>query len=134
MGMFGFRLLLLSGLTVLRILSLCAAETVVVDKSFNKREVKVRVGGSIRVDLQELGAAGYVWKLQKVDEEYFLAPEVHSEEKPAQVDITGAPVRKSWLVRTKKAGLSELKFIHYRPWEGEQNPSDTFVIRVRIVP
>ncbi len=111
-----------------------SAETVIVDKSFNKREIKVRVGGSIRVDLEELGAAGYMWKIQKLDEEYFEAPKVQTDEKRPQGDITGAPVKKSWLIRAKKAGRSELRFIHYRPWEDEATASDTFVLKVRIVP
>jgi predicted secreted protein len=111
-----------------------ASETVVVNKSFNKREIKVRVGGSIRVELEELGAAGYTWKLQNLDEDHFESPEVQTDGPPPQGDFTGAPVLKIWLIRVKKAGLSELKFIHYRPWEGEETTADTFYLRVRIVP
>jgi len=110
------------------------SETVVVNKKFHNREIKVRVGSMIRVDLEELGAAGYVWKIQNFDVEHFETPEVQTKDTPQKDDLTGAPIMRTWLIRTKKAGQSELKFMHYRPWEDEESASDTFLLRVRIVP
>jgi predicted secreted protein len=111
-----------------------AAETVIVNKEFNKREVKVRVGGSIRLELEELGSAGYTWKLQKFDEAFFNPPIVETKSTPPKDGITGAPVLRTWLIQTKKAGQTEFKLIYYRPWEDEKTASDSFVLRVRIVP
>jgi predicted secreted protein len=110
------------------------SETVVVNKSFDKREIKVKVGGMIRVELEELGAAGYVWKLQNLDKDHFENPDVRTRGTPPEDDVTGAPVMKSWLIRCRKTGQSQLRFIHYRPWEDEKTASETFSLRVRIVP
>jgi predicted secreted protein len=114
--------------------SIFAAETVVVNKQFNQREIKVKIGGSIRVELEELGSAGYTWKLQKQDEFYLSSPKVENKGTPPKDDITGAPVLKTWTFQAKKAGQTELKFIYFRPWEDEKTASDTYVLKVRIVP
>jgi len=108
-------------------------ETVIVDKSFNGREIKVRAGSSIRVDLEELGSAGYTWAIKNLDSEHFEVLSVKTKDFPSPGDITGAPVVRKWLISTKKKGKAELKFLHYRPWEGEKNASDTFVLKVRIL-
>lgn len=109
------------------------AETVIVNKAFNGREIKVRAAGMIRVDLEELGAAGYAWAIKDLDQEHFEILSVKTKDVPSQGDITGAPVVKTWLISTKKKGKAELKFLYYRPWEGEKNASDTFVLKVRIL-
>jgi len=121
-------------LSIYGVPALHGAETVTVNKDFNKREIKVRVGGMIRVNLEEQGTTGYVWKVQNLDEEHFEIVNEQTKETPEPGEITGAPITKTWLIRAKKAGQSELKLINYRPWEGEKNPADTFVLRVRIVP
>lgn len=108
-------------------------ETVIVNKAFNGREIKVRAGSLIRVDLEELGAAGYAWAIKDLDKEHFEILSVKTKDVPSQGDITGAPVVRTWLISTKKKGKAELKFLYYRPWEGEKNASDTFVLKVRIL-
>jgi predicted secreted protein len=75
-----------------------------------------------------------VWKLQNLDAEHFEALQEKIDDTPPPADITGAPVKKTWLFKPTKAGKSELRFIHYRPWEGEKSASDTFFLRVLIIP
>jgi predicted secreted protein len=130
----GFLALSLSLPVIYGAACLYASETVIVNKAFNKKEIKVRAGGSIRVELEEPGATGYTWKLQKLDADYFETPKEETKGTPPQDSFTGAPVLRTWLIRTKKAGQSDLKFIYYRPWEDEKTASDTFLLRVRIVP
>lgn len=109
------------------------AETIIVNKAFNGREIKVRVGGLLRVDLEELGAAGYAWAPKDFDKDHFEIVSVKTEGAPSPNDVTGAPVVKSFLIRSIKAGRSELKFLYYRPWEGEENTVDRFLLKVLIL-
>ena len=109
-----------------------ATETVIVNKEFNGREIKVRAGGFIRVDLEELGAAGYAWAIKDLDKEHFEIVSVQAGGAPPPGDVTGAPVVKTWLFRATKKGASELKFLYYRPWEGEEKAADSFILKVRI--
>ena len=110
-----------------------AAETVIVNKAFNGREIKVRADGLLRVDLEELGAAGYVWAIKDLDKKYFDIVSVQTEGTPPAADVTGTPVVKTWLFRAIKKGATELRFLYYRPWEGEKSAVDSFILKVRIL-
>lgn len=112
---------------------LSATETVIVNKAFNGREIKVRAGGLIRVDLEELGAAGYAWAIKDLDKEHFEMLGVETEGTRPAGDVTGAPVVKKWLFRATKKGATELRLLYYRPWEGEKNAADSFILKVRIL-
>jgi len=113
--------------------SIFAAETITVTKALNNKEIKVRVGATIRLQLEELGAAGYSWKVKNLDGDYFDLLKIENAASPEADDITGAPVTKTWLFRAKKAGRSDLRLLHYRLWEGEESASETFVLMVRII-
>jgi predicted secreted protein len=115
----GIRLLLSSPLIFGHSLAY-ASETVVVDKAFNSREIKVRMGGIIRVDLEQASAADHVWDIKDLDQEHFE-------------EIVRAPVLERWVVRAKAKGKSQLTFIHSRPWKGEEEAADTFALKVRIL-
>ncbi len=108
-------------------------EMVTVNKGFNGREIKVRVGSTIRVELEQAGPAGYLWEIENLDKEHFDVLSVTTPEPPDTGDFAGAPIRKTWLIRAKTKGKSALKFIHYRPWERVEQAVDTFFITVRIL-
>ena len=109
------------------------AETVVVNKAFNGREIKVRAGGLIRVELEQLGAAGYSWAIKDLNRDHFDVMSDETKDIPSKGEITGAPVVRSWLISTKNKGKAVLNFLHYRPWESEKSASDSFVLKVRIL-
>jgi len=114
--------------------SICdAVETVVVDKAFNGREIKVRTGTMIKVELEQAGTAGYTWEIEDLDKKHFEVVSVKTPEPPEKPDLVGAPIIKTWLIIAKEKGRSELRFIHFRPWEGKEKAADTFVMKVRII-
>ena len=104
-----------------------------VNKSFNGREIKLRMGAAIQVELQQPGATGYSWEIQNLDTEHFKVTKVRTEERKESDDIVGAPIMKIWSITAVKAGKSQLKFLLYRSWEGEDSASDSFVLNVRIL-
>jgi len=112
---------------------LYAEETVIVNKDFNGREIKVRAGGMIRVDLEEIGSTGYSWIIQDLDNELFEVVSVRTENPPPASDVTGKPVIKTWEIRAKKAGLGEIKILQYRPWEGKEKAAGSFFLKVLII-
>ena len=124
----GFMLSFSCGLSVAR-----GEVTVKVDKAFNGREIKVRSGDMIRVELDQLGSAGYTWEIQGLDDRYFEVLSMKMPEPPEKPGLVGAPVKKTWLIRTREKGKSELRFIHFRPWEGKEKAADTFVLKVCIL-
>ncbi len=108
-------------------------ETVIVNKAFNGKEIKVRPGVTIQVELEQHGAAGYTWEIQELDKEHFKILSVKVADRPDASDIVGAPLMKRWRIEAIKAGKAQLKLLHYRPWEGEKQAVDTFVLNVRIL-
>jgi len=108
-------------------------ETIIVNKDFNGREIKVRIGGTIRIELEQLGSAGYTWEIQNLDKKHFEILKVKTTKPKGKGDIVGASVLKTWDVKAIGSGTSKLKILYYRPWEGEKSAADTFVLNVRIL-
>jgi predicted secreted protein len=110
------------------------AETVIVNKKFHNREIKVRVGSTIQLELEELATAGYAWTIQNLDTAHFEVLKVQTKSTPSKGDLAGASIVKTWQIRPIKQGQSELKLLHHRVWEDEKAASDAFVLKVRIIP
>jgi predicted secreted protein len=109
-----------------------SAETVKVNKDLNGKEIKVRTGDTIEVELQEPGATGYSWEIQALDAEHFKVLSIRTEARKSG-PMVGAPVMKIWSISALKEGKSKLKFLLYRPWEGEKSAENNFVINVVIL-
>jgi predicted secreted protein len=132
--MIWFRVLILNFMIILLTApSGYGAESVIVNKDFNGREIKVRTGGTVQVELEQAGAAGYTWEVQDLDQKYFELLGVETRGRPEPGALQGAPVLKVWRFRAKKEGKSELRFLHYRPWEGEKKAAESFHLKVRIL-
>lgn len=100
-------------------------------KADSGREITVGPGEIIRIELEQVGAAGYVWEPHDLDTEHFevLGVETRAIVRPK---MTRLPVIKIWSIKALKEGKSELRFFYYRPWEGIKNALDEFVLKVRI--
>jgi predicted secreted protein len=58
---------------------------------------------------------------------------VKTPEPPEKSDLVGGPVKKTWLIKAREKGKTELRFLHFRPWEGKEKAVDSFILKVRIV-
>lgn len=109
-------------------------ETVIVNQAFHGREIKVRAGGNIQVELEQGGATGYLWEAQGLDGEHFEVLSVHTEgQPPSDPTMTGSPLKKTWRIRATARGKSELRFLYYRPWEGPEQAADSLIVTIRIL-
>jgi predicted secreted protein len=125
---------LVAPLIILLGLSLASAsETVAVTKAFDGREIKVKTGGLIRVELEQSGTAGYTWEIQGLDSGHFDVVSVKTPEPEGTGGVVTAPVPKIWVILAKAKGKGRLKFIHFRPREGQARATDSFVLTVRIL-
>jgi hypothetical protein len=96
------------------------AETVVINQSFNNREIKIKIGGRIRVELQTPANTANVWTLKDFDSEHLKALD--------------PPSAGTWLFATQKAGKANLRFILSPSGNGSGNAGDAFSLRVLIIP
>ncbi len=112
--------------------SICCSGMEIFKETDNGREITVRPGEVIRIELEQAGATGYVWEPHDLDTQYFevLGTETRAAVKP---EMTGLPVIKIWSIRALKEGKSELKFFYYRPWEGTKKAVGEFFLKVRIL-
>ncbi len=112
--------------------SICCSGMEIFKKADNGREITVRPGEVIRIELEQAGGTGYVWEPHDLDTEHFevLGVETRAAVKP---EMTGLPVVKIWSIKALKEGKSELKFSYYRPWQGIKNALDEFILKVCIL-
>ncbi len=135
-AMAGWKVFLIS-LPLLLLIGASAAlgsETVTVNKTSNGKEIHIRSGDVIRVELEELGAAGYVWEIQDLDTAHFevLSEKAAERQRQEGAMAVGGSVLKIWLIKAKEAGEAELRLYHHRIWEGKENRGDTFSLKVEI--
>ena len=103
---------------------------VILKKQDNGKEINVKCGDVIQVELEGLGSSGYWWYVGKMDAQYV---ELISEEKRIQSEgKIGAPVLGIWTFRAKERGVTEIRIDHYRKWEDEEKSTDHFWIKVCI--
>jgi|SRR5208283_947667 len=101
-----------------------SANVVVLHKEDSGRQVQVKSGDVIQVELDGIGGAGYWWYVAKLDTTHV---ELISEETKATAEKKlGGPVRGIWRFRAKEPGRTELIMKYYRVWEGPENAVDQF--------
>ena len=105
-------------------------KTINVNKQDNGKEIGVKCGDMIRLELTEMGGAGYSWYVEHLNTEYLDL--LSKETKVISEGKVGAPVMGVWLFRTKKKGAAEIKMDHYRIWEGKEKATEHFSIKILI--
>ena len=107
-------------------------EMVIVQKEQSGQTITVKVGDIIRIELAEIGSAGYRWYIDNLDARYL---ELVSEEtrKVSEEAKIGAPVMRVWRFKAEKAGQTEIKMDYYRRWEGVDRSTGNFFIKINII-
>ncbi len=101
-------------------------------KGDSGREITVKVGDVLHIELESFGGTGYEWYFDKPIEEYFEIIRDYTEEVSAK-GIVGAPVKRTWELRAVKKGETEVTLYLYRVWEGKDKTVDFFKIKVNIL-
>ncbi len=104
--------------------------TVILTKEDSGKEIEIRVGDIIQVELQGMGGAGYKWHVQDLGTDPVRL--ISEETKAVSGGKMGAPVLVIWKFEVTGAGSVELRMDHYRPWEGIGRSTDHFSIRLNI--
>ena len=103
---------------------------IVLQKADSGREIQVRPGDIIQIELPGTGGTGYWWYVTRSDERYveLLAEEtkISAEKKP------GGPVQGVWRFKMREPGRTELVMKYYRVWEGPDKAVDEFSIILNI--
>jgi len=111
--------------------TLMAAEaTITVTKEQGGREIALKVGNILRIELPGRGGTGYSWLVEDTFAPYLKlmdqATEKVGERRP------GSPVMQVWRFKAEKPGATEIKMAYYRSWEGVGKAVDHFLIKLHI--
>jgi len=114
-----------------------AAEAGVVYAGIDKKggEVALKVGETLRIELQSIPTAGYVWTLDKAPDFMTLAGEGGRPTDPAHQNLpgfTGGNHYLSFDFTANAPGTGKFKLHEGRPWESDEPPADTYELTVTV--
>jgi len=104
-----------------------------INKLDNNKEVTVKVGDVINIELERSGGTGYDWYIDAPSGDCLELIGEHTETVATDKAIVGAPVTEEWQLKAIKSGYTEVVLHLYRVWEGKDKSIDSFKIRVKIL-
>jgi predicted secreted protein len=104
---------------------------VIVKRGDNGKEITVKKGGVIQIEMEVLGGAGFIWEFEDLDSEHLEILREETEGIPKE-GFMGAPTIKIWQLMAKKAGETEVTMYCFRPWESKDKAIGKFEIKVKI--
>ena len=122
--------LLITWLMLTQSTLLAAEATITVTKEQGGREVALKVGNILEIELPGRGGTGYSWFAEDTFAPYLKL--VDQATQKAGERRLGGPVIQIWRFRAEKPGATEIKMAYYRPWEGVGQAKDRFLIKIRI--
>lgn len=97
----------------------------------NGREITIRRGDIIQIELERSGGTGYEWYLEQDYKEYFELVKEDQKELSKE-GLLGTPVITWWQLKAVKKGAPKLKLLLYRNWEGKDKAVSLFEVKVKI--
>ena len=109
---------------------LAADATITVTKEQGGREIALKVGNILLIELPAKSGTGYSWLVEETFAPYLkLLDQTTRQLKEGR---PGGPVMQVWRFRAEKAGACEIKMAYYRPWEGVGKAVDHFHLKLHI--
>ena len=128
--------LLLTGLLLSPSPLLAADATIKVAKEQAGREITLKVGNILLIELPGNAGTGYSWLAEETFAPYLKLMDQTTRQLqeprlggPVRV---GGPVMQVWRFRAEQPGACEIKIAYYRPWEGIGKAVDHFIVKLRI--
>ena len=109
---------------------LAADATITVTKEQGGREIALKVGDILRIELPGKGGTGYSWLAEATFAPYLkLMDQATRQLKEGRL---GGPVMQIWRFKAQKPGATEIKMAYYRPWEVVGKAVDHFHVKLNI--
>jgi len=122
--------LLLAGLILFPSPLLAADATVTVTKEQGGREIALKVGDILFIELPGTGGTGYLWSVEETCAPYLKL--LDQTTRQLKEGLMGGPVMQVWRFKAEKPGTTEIRMAYYRPWEGVGKATDHFLVKLRI--
>jgi inhibitor of cysteine peptidase len=109
-----------------------AGNQVKLSKDDNGREITIKIGDILQIELKRSGGTGYEWYLDKSYKKYFELMKEDTETGQRE-GLVGTPVGRTWKLRAIERGETDIRLFLYREWEGKDKAAETFKVKVRIL-
>jgi predicted secreted protein len=109
---------------------LAAETTITVTKAQEGREIALKVGSLLQIELPGRGGTGYLWSVQETGAPCLRL--LDQATRQLKEGLPGGPVLQIWRFKAEKPGATEIHLAYYRPWEGVGQALDHFRIKLRI--
>ena len=109
---------------------LAADATITVTKEQAGREIALKVGSILLIELPGKGGTGYSWSAEETFAPCLkLLDQTTRQLKEGRL---GGPVMQVWRFKAAQPGTTGIKMAYYRPWEGVGKAVDHFRLKLRI--
>ena len=94
------------------------------------REIHLKIGDVLRIELPARGGTGYSWFMEAIGSPCLKL--ISQDTREVGERRPGGPLLQVWRFRAEQAGRRAIKMTYYRPWEGAGQAADHFVIIISI--
>jgi len=122
--------LFLTGLLLSPSPLLAADATITVTKEQGGREITLKVGNILLIELPGKGGTGYSWSAEETFAPYLKL--LDQTTRQLTEGRLGGPVMQVWRFKAEQPGACEIKMAYYRPWEGVGKAVDHFHLKLHI--
>ena len=126
----GITWLLLTFLLLSQSALLAAETTITVTKAQEGREIALKVGNILQIELPGSGGTGYSWLAETTGAPYLKL--LDQATRQLNAGLPGGSVMQIWRFKAEKPGATEISMAYFRPWEGVGTAKDHFRIKLRI--
>jgi predicted secreted protein len=106
------------------------APAALLTKADNGKQVHLRTGDMIEIELSGPGATGYSWYLDELPAGITVISQITQADR--EKGRVGGPVSYIWRLRADKPGTSEVRVLYYRTWEGKEKTIDRFFVTLLV--
>ena len=103
-----------------------------VDASDSGKEVQVRVGGELIVDLESNATTGFQWQVAEISDQTVLGEVSNVYNAPEAGAPLGAGGIERWTFKGLKKGTARLSMEYNQPWQGGEKAAETFTLTVVV--
>ena len=115
---------------------LAAEATITVTKEQSGREIALKVGDILLIELPAKGGTGYSWAAEETFPPYLKLLDQTTrqltEGRPGGPVRVGGPVMQVWRFKAERPGAGEINMAYFRPWEGVGKAVDHFRLKLHI--
>lgn len=107
----------------------CDGGSVHLSKDDDGKTVSVAAGDEVVVTLDENPTTGYVWAIDKIDDQVLA---LNSSDYTSDAPVPGSGGTRTLTFTTKQAGTSPLDLKDWRSWEGDKSIIGRFSVTIKV--